>query len=87
MTLGVADLSLKGGAESTKHRSHLSGRDADLHFKSSSPSLEHGGLGIWPREHYERPDALSAQILKSVEYQLDIELAPPGEDQDPLLDR
>lgn len=36
--LGVADLSRKGGGESPEHRSHHSGRDADLHFYSTDPS-------------------------------------------------
>jgi len=36
-TLGVADLSRKGGGESPEHRSHHSGRDADLHFYSNDP--------------------------------------------------
>jgi penicillin-insensitive murein endopeptidase len=33
-TLGVADLSRRGGGESPEHRSHHTGRDADLHFFS-----------------------------------------------------
>ena len=37
-TMGVADLSRRGGGESPEHRSHHAGRDADLHFYSTDPA-------------------------------------------------
>jgi penicillin-insensitive murein DD-endopeptidase len=67
--LGVADLSLKGGAESSKHRSHLSGRDVDLHFYSTDAK----GMPLPPPELYlERYGAGGVGLGAS-------DAPPPGE--------
>ena len=68
-TLGVADLSRRGGGESPEHRSHHSGRDVDLHFFSTDAS---GGPLPPPALYMERYGADGAGLGAAA-------AEPPGE--------
>ncbi|MFO0575318.1 MAG: penicillin-insensitive murein endopeptidase [Polyangia bacterium] len=63
-TLGVADLSLKGGGESSLHRSHENGHDADLIYyaldadnKPVAPvcAMPRFGASLWAHQSSETP--------------------------------
>lgn len=58
-TLGVADLSFPGGGESSLHRSHESGHDADLIWyaldESGKPVLPPDAMPVYGRDLRSRP--------------------------------